>query len=177
MSRRFLLGVAVPAALSAAAVGLWASPLSAQTGTFRATPTSGPAGTTITISSISPCVPATSTTFARIALSQGSTVLASADFSVSSSGAWTGTLKVPGTAAPGAATLGGDCIASPQAEGSLLHYQDVPFTVTSVSVSGGGTPWVPYVVGVVVLGIAVVALGHLRRRRHRSEATRVAGPG
>ena len=170
---RFPASVAVPVVLSAAAVALWISPVSAQTGTFQVTPVTGPAGATITVSSVSPCVPATSETFARIALSQGSTVLASANVSVSSTGAWTGTLTVPSTATLGSATLGGDCIASPQAEGSLLHYQDVSFTVTSAPVLGAtttptGRPWSgsrPYVAGVAALGIALVGLGYRQKRR------------
>ena len=165
------------ATLGVAAVALMASPVSAQTGTFQATPSSGPPGTVISVYSVSPCVPPTSITFARISLSQGSTVLASGNFPVSSSGAWSGTLTVSARAIPGAATLGGDCIASPQAEGSLLHYQDVSFTVTSSPISGATTTPTgmprggsrPYEVGVSALGIVVVGMGLLQRRRTNAD--------
>jgi len=168
-----LARLATIATLGVAALALTASQVSAQTGTFQATPSSGPTGTVISISSVSPCVPPSSVTFARISLSQGSTVLATGNFSVSSSGAWSGKLTVSAQARSGAATLGGDCIASPQAEGSLLHYQDVSFTVTSSPISGAtttptGMPWGgsrPYEAGVGGLGLGLIVLGYLQRRR------------
>lgn len=123
-------------ALGMVTLVLAAPPAGAQTGTLKVSPTAGPRGSTITVSSVSPCaLPSgvSGSPFARIALSQGSTVVASRDFPVSPSGAWSGSLTVGTKAAPGPASIGGDCIAGPQAEGSLLHYQDVTFTVTAGS--------------------------------------------
>ncbi len=176
---KYLARCAGMATLGLAAVALAAPPASAQTGAFQATPISGPPGTVISVSSVAPCVPSTGTTFARINLTHGSTVIASGQFSASSTGAWSGTLTVGAKATPGAATLGGDCIANPQAEGSLLHYQDVPFTVTSSSFSGAtttptGKPWagsLRYEVGIAALAVVLVGLGVVQRRRIKSVRT------
>lgn len=162
-------------AIGAGIVAGWAVPAWAQSGTFRATPTSGPPGTTISVSSVTPCVlPAgvTGSPFGRITLSRGSTVLASGDFPALSSGSWSGTLTVPSGTTAGAATLGADCQASQQAEGSLVHYDNVSFIVTSGQVSGAttsptGQPWAgsaPYVGAAFGLGLGLVGLGYRRRR-------------
>jgi hypothetical protein len=139
---RYLTTCAATAVLGAATAAMMSLPVSAQADAFKATPTSGPRGTIVSVSSVAPCVLPTGVTgapFARITLTQGATVIATGSFSASSSGAWSGTLTVGSNAALGSATLGGDCFASPQAEGTLLDYQDMPFTVTPSPVSGATT--------------------------------------
>ena len=175
-------------ALCVLTLALTAAPAGAQSGMLTLSAASGPRGSTITVTSTSPCnLPqgVSGSPFVRLTLSQGSTIVARQDVPVSPPGVWSGVLTVGAKATPGTATIGGDCIASPQAEGSLLHYQDVTFTVTAspptttstsvtttTSPSSGtatSTTWL------VVLAVAVVVLALLlaanARRRRRSSST------
>jgi LPXTG-motif cell wall-anchored protein len=155
--------------LVGAGIVVGAGPAQAQTGTFRATPTSGPPGTVITVSSVTPCkLPSgvTGAPFATVALHRGSTVVTGGSFTASASGAWSGTLTVGRLAAPGKDVITAFCIASPQAEGAFLAYQDVTFTVTGpggLAATGFDTwPWVLTAVMLMAVGIGILAL---RRRR------------
>jgi hypothetical protein len=131
---RYSARIVVAALLVGSAVALAAAPASAQSATFNVSPTSGIAGAALAVSSVTPCLlPAgmTGAPFARVTLTQGSTVLLSGDFTADASGAWGGTMSGPwqGQAVVGPAIVAAECIASLQAEGSLLAYQDVAFTV------------------------------------------------
>ena len=178
--------VATMIALATVTLALAAPQAGAQTGTFKVSSTSGPRGMRITVSSVSPCsLPSgvSGSPFVRVAISQGSTVIARQDFQPSSSGAWSGSLTVGANATPGAATIGGDCVASAQAEGLLLHYQDVTFTVTassptttSTSVTTTTAPssgassshtWL-VVLMVVVVVLLLLGVGVYWRRRSKS---------
>jgi hypothetical protein len=176
------------AAGSCALAGLtgWASPAAAQD-TFQATPLSGSPGTSIAVSASSGCVlpsGVTGTPLAKMTLSRGSTVLVTGTFSASSSGAWSGTLVVPAGTTPGAATLGGACLASAQAEGALVAYSDMTFTVTAAPISGASTtptglPWAgsePYVAAAAAAGLLLVGAGYRRRRGSRASPA-VSRPG
>src|SRR2546430_9393268 len=105
--------------------------------TFDSTPASGPPNTAITVSSITPCPPlppgVPGPPIARVALSQGSQAIASVELPVDGSGAWSGTLVVPGSAGAGDATIQAFCFSSAQAEGATLAYEPRTFTVTAVS--------------------------------------------
>lgn len=175
--RRFHSTLAMAVIVGAVIALSLGSPVQAQTATFRATPTSGPPGTGIAVASVTPCVlPAgvTGAPFARVTLTRGSTVITAGRFPVSASGAWSGTLTVGSQAALGADTLQAFCIASPQAEGALLAYAAVPFTVTASSglPSTGFNPWPGTIAsaGLLIAGAWMV----LAARRRRTVDHRVA---
>lgn len=142
----------------------------AQAAIFRATPTSGPPGTVVAVSSITPCVlPAgvTGTPFAEVTLARANTVLTRGHFTASPSGAWSGTLTVGDQAALGSDVLHAFCIASPQAEGAFLAYEDVSFTVTADSglPATGADPWRWGIggVGLLVAGVGLTLAGARRQ--------------
>jgi LPXTG-motif cell wall-anchored protein len=131
MNRSRTLGLAGLGVFTA--VAILSAPADAATATFTASPRSGPPGTTITVASVTKCVlPAgvTGQPFIRISLARGTTVVATTDIPTSPSGSWTGTLAVGSMAAPGVDTIEAFCIAGPQAEGAVLAYEPVSFTVT-----------------------------------------------
>ena len=131
MSRSGKLGAAGLGIFTCAVIA--SAPACAATATFTVSPTSGPPGTTITVTSVTKCLlPAgvTGQPFIRVFLGRGRTVVATTDIPVSASGSWAGTLTVGSLAAPGVDTLVAYCIASPQAEGSVLDYGPTSFTVT-----------------------------------------------
>jgi hypothetical protein len=105
--------------------------------TFDSTPSEGPAGTLITVSSVTPCPPnpagVEGPPIVRVFLSQGGQELASVDLPVDASGNWSGSLVVPDSATPGGATLDASCLSSAMAEGSTLNYEPRTFTVTAVA--------------------------------------------
>src|SRR5262245_51420594 len=110
--------------LAAALVLALPTAASAQTGTFTASPTSGAAGATVTLTSVTPCtLPAgvTGSPLVRVTLTRGSTRLGSAEIPVRADGSWSGSLHVGSNASAGTAQLSGFCFASPQAEGALLE--------------------------------------------------------
>jgi hypothetical protein len=132
--RRFLLLVVV------AALGLLLCVGGATAGaaaTFDSTPAEGPPGTSITVSSVTPCPPnpagVEGPPIARVVLSKGGQELASVDLPVDASGNWSGSLVVPDSATPGAATLNAVCLSSATAEGTTLNYEPRTFTVTAVA--------------------------------------------
>jgi hypothetical protein len=67
-------------------------------------------------------------------------VLGSASITVSASGSWSGTLTVNAGAADGTAQLSAFCLASPQAEGAVLAYEPLPFTVGTSELARTGAP-------------------------------------
>ena len=106
---------------------------------FSRHPAAGPPGTSITVTSITPC-PANPPGVAgprlvRVTLARGSVVLGSAQLSPGSSGAWSGTVFVSRSASRGAATLSAFCFSSAQAEGATLAYEPRTFTVTASRVT------------------------------------------
>jgi hypothetical protein len=147
----------------------------AQLGTFRVTPTAGPQGTTITLTSVTPCPmnPAgvTGSRLVRATLFRGPAVIARGTFPVSASGAWSGTITVGPQAALGRDMLDAFCFSSPQAEGVTLAYGQIPFIVTggpSLAQTGFSPgPW--RLIGglLLVVGAALLRAGHPRERgRH-----------
>ena len=132
--RRVALGLftgVVSFALLAACVPTKPGP----TATFDSTPAAGPAGSSITVSSITPCPPLPAGVqgppIVRVNLVQGGQEVGSVELPVDASGAWSGALVVAGSASPGGATLDAFCFSSTQAEGTTLTYQSRTFTVTS----------------------------------------------
>ena len=105
--------------------------------TFDSAPAEGPAGTLITVSSVTPCPPnpagVEGPPIVRVFLSKGGQELASVDLPVDASGNWSGSLVVPDTATPGGATLDASCLSSAMAEGSTLNYEPRIFTVTAIA--------------------------------------------
>jgi hypothetical protein len=147
----------------------------AQLGTFRVTPTAGPQGTTITLTSVTPCPmnPAgvTGSRLVRATLFRGPAVIARGTFPVSASGAWSGTITVGPQAALGRDMLDAFCFSSPQAEGVTLAYGQIPSIVTggpSLAQTGFSPgPW--RLIGglLLVVGAALLRAGHPRERgRH-----------
>ena len=130
------------AALGAAAFLIALPAAGAGTATFTSTPASGPPGTSIVLTSRTPCTlpPGVSgQPFIRASLTRGSTVVSATTIALSPSGSWTGTLSVGSQAATGIDTIDAFCLASPQAEGALLAYSPRTFTVmTSGGLAGTG---------------------------------------
>jgi hypothetical protein len=110
-------------------------------GSLAFSPTSGPAGSSVGISSVTPCpltgrVPSTT---ADIALTSSSgAAVATATAGLDTSGDWTGTLTVPATAADGTYYISARCFGS----GGLLtqNYASGVFTVAPVSSGTEGPP-------------------------------------
>jgi hypothetical protein len=147
------LTVAVLCALSA--------PAAAKEGAFTASPSSGLAGSAITVTSVTPCtLPAgvTGAPVIRVSLTRGNTILGSASITVSASGSWSGTLTVHADASAGAAQLSAFCLASPQAEGAILAYTPLSFAVGSSELARTGTPWATTVMWGAVLLLAGITL-------------------
>jgi len=123
----------------------------AQTARFARQPASGPAGTRITVSSITPCPanPAmvTGPRVVDVTASRGSTSLGSVRLSPQASGAWSGTLTVSSRARAGAVTLDAFCRSSAQAEGATLAYASRVFTVTSMAAPAQAVPGQPTFTG------------------------------
>lgn len=102
---------------------------------FTSTPGSGPPGTSISVSSITPCPPNPSGVVGprvvRVTLSRGNARLGSAQLSVASSGTWSGHLTVASSATGGSSSLDAFCLSSVEAEGATLAYNARSFTVTT----------------------------------------------
>jgi hypothetical protein len=168
--RRAVLALAIIVGVLVAGSQLEAN---AQPGTFKVTPTSGPPGTTITLTSVTPCPknPAgvTGPRLVRATLFRGPTVIARGTFPVSASGAWSGTITVGPQAASGRDTLDAFCFSSPQAEGATLAYGQIPFIVTGGLAKTGFTaaPWTLVGGLLLAVGAALLRAGHRRvRGRH-----------
>ena len=105
--------------------------------TFDSTPAEGPPGTSITVSSVTPCPPnpagVEGPPIVRVILAKGGQELASVQLPVDASGNWSGSLVVPDSATPGVATLDAFCFSSATAEGTTLNYEQRTFTVTAVA--------------------------------------------
>jgi hypothetical protein len=89
-------------------------------------PASGGPGTTIHISSITPC-PAGTTSATAFLLDASGHVLDSAPVSFGSGGAWTATLHVPRGTSPQTASLTAECFSGTTA---LAIYGNAPFSIT-----------------------------------------------
>jgi hypothetical protein len=157
------------AIVAAATITMVLSPADAETARFTATPTSGPAGTSIVLTSITPCrLPAgvTGAPFIRASLSRGSTVITASTIALNSSGMWTGRLTVGSQAAPGVDTIEAFCFASPQAEGAVLAYSPRTFTVTASAglASTGAGGWTAGVVAVMLIAAGGSLMVAGRRR-------------
>ncbi len=154
-------------------VAAWPNVAGAQTGTFTSSPSSGPAGTTISAQSVTPCVPPASSPgggpFIRLTLQRGSVTLGSAQIPLGSGGSWSGSVTVSSSASPGSAQLTAFCIAGPQAEGAVLEYTPHTFTVTSGGALArtGGSPWRTTTVGAALILAGFACACGRRRRPHQ----------
>jgi hypothetical protein len=172
--RRFLQAlVVVGMSLSIVLAGTaWA-----QSGSFAAGASAARSGTSITVSSITPCFsPVSGTPLVRVFLGRGSSTLARSTFLVSSSGRWAGRLTIPSAASPGSAQLSAFCFSGPQAEGALLAYTPHDFTILSGGqveelAATGRKSW-----RVLIGGVGLVFLGALIALMS-SHAWIVTGPG
>lgn len=155
-------------AVSAVVLALvaFAPSASAASGTATASATSGAAGSTVTERSVTPCtlpsgVPGPA--IVQVKLTRGTATLGSAQVTVASDGSWTATITVNASATSGAAQLTAFCLASAQAEGAVVDYAPIDFTVTGGSLARTGTP-VRAELLAALLALAVgVALVHRRR--------------
>lgn len=151
--------VTVPSAVAAVvAVGglVLAAPATAAGDTFTVDPTSGPPGTTVTLTGVTPCVlPAgvPGPPLVTATLERDSHVLTSARTQVRADGGWSVALTVGASLSPGPLQVGAVCQASPTAEGAVVSYDDVTFTVTGGLANTGA----PATVLVVVAGLLLVA--------------------
>jgi hypothetical protein len=131
--RRLLLFVVLGAMAFVLSVGGASAGAAA---TFDSTPAEGPGGTSIAVSSVTPCPPnpagVEGPPIVRVILSQGGQQLASVELAVDASGSWSGNLVVPDSANQGGATLDAFCFSSAEAEGTTLNYEPRTFTVTAV---------------------------------------------
>jgi hypothetical protein len=143
----------------------------AQTASFTPNATSAPPGTTIVLTSVTPCkLPAgvTGSPLIRVTITRSGDVLGSGSAAVSGDGTWTASLVIHPDAAPGTSVLSATCLASAQAEGSLLNYDPLAFTITepgtlartgvrsnALGVAGAVT---------VILGLALAVAPRPRRR-------------
>lgn len=162
--------IGIAAVLGAIAIILALPAAEAETAKFRATPTSGPPGTRILLSSITPCTlppGVTGQPLIRASLSRGSIVVTATTTAVRPDGSWRTSLTVGREAAAGTDTIDVFCLASPQAEGVLLGYAPSTFTVTP----GGGLAGTGYdgsTAGLVSLALiiagAVLVLAGRRTR-------------
>jgi hypothetical protein len=131
----------------------------------------------ITVTSVTPCtLPAgvTGAPVVRVSLTRGNTILGSASIPVSASGSWSGTLTVPADASAGAAQLSAFCLASPQAEGAILAYGPLSFTVGSSELARTGTSSASTVMSgaaLLVIGIVLIAATQRRSRRRLLRAS------
>jgi hypothetical protein len=161
MKSRVALGAIIFASV-AFVVAAWSSAAGAQTGTFTSSPSSGPPGTTISVQSVTPCMPPASSPgggpFIRLALQRGSVTLGTAQIPLGSGGSWSGSITVSSSASAGTAQLTAFCIAGPQAEGAVLEYTPHTFTVSGGGALArtGGSPWRATTVGtaLVLVGFA-----------------------
>jgi hypothetical protein len=103
-------------------------------GTLAITPSSGPAGTSVGVTSVTPC-PAGATKSVSLSLAEATgTVVASATAKLTdSSDDWAGTLMIPATAAPGVYFVSAECVGSVD----LQNYTYMSFELGSSA--GGGT--------------------------------------
>jgi hypothetical protein len=147
--RRLLL-VAMPALMGLAGLVFSLGAASATSpATFARRPAAGPPGTSLTVSSITPCPPnpagVAGPRVVRVSLVEAGRGVGFAQLPVAASGAWSGTLVVSRSARPGAATLGAFCASSPQAEGATLAYELRSFAVTAAAAPG--VPGAPRLTG------------------------------
>jgi hypothetical protein len=157
--------------LTLAALVALSSSAVAQDGTFTASASSGAAGSVITVTSVTPCtLPAgvTGSPLVRVSLSRGSTVLGSASITVSASGSWSGTLTVNAGAAEGTAQLAAFCLASPDAEGAVLAYTPLPFSVGTSELARTGASSTPIMMWGAMLLLGGLALAGASARRART---------
>lgn len=128
----------------------------AESATFRSTPNSGPPGTRILLTSVTPCTlppGVTGQPFIRASLSRGSTVVTATTTALLPNGSWRASLTVGRQAATGTDTIDVFCLASPQAEGALLAYSPRSFTVTAPGslANTGFDSWTAAVASIVLI--------------------------
>jgi hypothetical protein len=105
---------------------------------FANTPTAGPPGSSITVSSITPCPPlppeVQGPPVVYVVLTQGTVdarAIGAVELPVNASGTWSGTLVVGASASPDDATLDAMCFPRTQAEGAVPVYQPRTFAITA----------------------------------------------
>jgi hypothetical protein len=115
-------------------------------GTFTRAPSSGPAGTVITVKSITACVVAPGGApgahvvvffFQPLALMPSNT---SVDLPVGAGGAWSGSVKVPAGAKPDAYRLDAECFATATDQNPVIVYDMQDFDVTATPTSPVAAP-------------------------------------
>ena len=149
--RRLLVLAVLFGVIALAAVVVMGGATAVPDAEFTSTPVDGPPGTSIVVSSITPC-PQNPTgvegpRVVRVTLSRGSAQLGFVQLAVASSGAWSGHLVVAPSATVGAASLDAFCFSSVEAEGATLAYMARLFTVVGVAPVAPIAPVAPAVTG------------------------------
>ncbi|MDQ1395368.1 MAG: hypothetical protein QOG64_627 [Acidimicrobiaceae bacterium] len=135
------------------------------------------AGSTLTVRPLDQCPPPPDVPgaqpLARISLTRGTSVLASAEVPVSSAGAWSAQLRVPAGTRSGSAQLAAFCFFSPQAEGAYAAYAANRVTVSPAASTlpfTGPRPAPPLALGgaLIAVGSALLVVGRRPRRLARS---------
>lgn len=143
----------------------------AQSGTFQAGSTSAAPGSVITLRSVTPCTLPSGvqgSPLVRVGLSRDSQSLGSGESAVSSDGTWQASFTIDAGASPGPAQLHATCVASAQAEGALVDYEPVAFTVSGALPHTGASPTALVLgAGVCVTAGAALLLSARRPRRAR----------
>jgi hypothetical protein len=129
------------ATLACFGLGFMVNAASAQSAvTFAEKSAAGSPGSSITVSSITPCPPlppgVQGPPIVSVVLAQGTVDargIGSAELPVSASGTWGGTLTVGGSASQGAAVLDASCFSSAQAGPATLAYQSAAVTITELA--------------------------------------------
>src|SRR5262249_31677967 len=124
----------VGAGALASAAFLLSAPIAGSAGsTFTVNTTTVKRGDSITLTSSTPCTLASGVTgkpVVRVTLSRDAAVLARASGTTQSGGTWKATLIVPTSVGNGSARVDAVCVASEQAEGALVDYDDVAVDIS-----------------------------------------------
>jgi hypothetical protein len=113
---------------------------------FANTPAAGWPGSSITVSSITPCplpLGVQGPPIVRVVLAQGAVDargIGSIELPVNASGTWSGTLPVGASASQGDAILDASCFSSAQPGGATLAYQPRTFAVTALATPASARP-------------------------------------
>jgi LPXTG-motif cell wall-anchored protein len=154
----------------AGAAFLVSAPIAGAAGsTFTVNTTTVKRGESITLTSSTPCtLPSgvTGTPLVRVTLARGSTVLARATGTTQSGGTWRATLVVPASIGNGSARVDAVCVASEQAEGALVDYDDVAVDITD-DLPHTGSSSLPLAFGGGALALTGAALLTASGRRVR----------
>lgn len=170
-------GLAPAAVLGAVLTILTLPAAGAESASFESTPSSGPPGIKILLTSVTPCTlppGVTGQPFIRASLSRGSTVMAPTAIPIRPDGSWRESLTVDTQAATGKETIAAFCLASRQAEGALAYFPRT-FTVTASDglPNTGLEGWTAVIASIVL----VIAGGGLMLAGRRVDISGVHFPG